>query len=148
MKNLKLRPCTLLFTFLILLSYEISFAKAKGVVVKDVKLSLFSKIGKNVFNHPGTPVHGYNVLTSDESAVYIYDSKGKLPFYCLDLKTLNLKGFGAWGEGPAEIPMGFPVIISQSKGNLFVYPPFELRILAFKKENLASTRKRNFQNSS
>lgn len=127
---------------LIILSILMFFISGNGLTnttepfVKKIDLALTHTIGEGILNCPGSEVMGHNTLTIDDDFLYLYDSKGKFPFYALDLKTLKLEGFGSWGKGPGEVSMGLPVIMSQTKENLFIYLPMEMRVLVFKKEDL------------
>lgn len=99
--------------------------------VKKIELCSVKKVGEGVLNYPGLPAMGYNISAIDESYFYIYDSKGKNPFYALDKKTLQLKGFGSWGQGPGEVLMGSPSVINSTGSKIFIFLPLQRKLVVF-----------------
>ncbi len=132
-KNLKIISLIIVSIYLCLGG---GFAASQKPFFKKIKLTLSHTIGKGVLNYPGLEVMGHNTLVIDDGSLYLYDSKGQFPFYALDSKTMKLKGFGSWGEGPGEVTKGLPVILSHTKEDLFIYLPLGMRLLIFKKSNL------------
>lgn len=104
------------------------------IVLKKFNLPLKGKVGEGILNYPGTPVFGYNISVGDDNFFYFYDSKGKYPFYALEKKSLKLKEFGSWGQGPGEIPQSAFVILSIDSSNIYVHLPFLMKILIFGKD--------------
>ncbi len=119
--------------FIIPFSLFLNFANGK-IVERKVVLALSGTIGKGSLNNPGPEMMGWNSICIDKKNLYLYDSKGKFPFYAMDLYRMELIGFGSWGSGPGEINMGLPIIMSQSEKYLFVYIPFEMRLLIYDKK--------------
>ena len=110
------------------------------------RVSFVKFIGKDAFNCLGLEMMGYNILTSDSNFLYVYDSRGRFPFYAIELKSQRIKGFGAWGSGPGGVMKASPVVMSNDRKYVYAYSPFSLRLLAFNKSNfnLAWERKLSF----
>lgn len=126
----------LILVILILFLFgNLIFASPK-VQMRKFDLALVKSLGEGVLNYPGLPVMGYNITAIDDSYFFVYDSKGKHPFYALDKKTLQLKGFGSWGQGPGEVLMNSPAVISRTGTKFFVYLPMQRKLMIFSKKDL------------
>lgn len=125
----------ILVFFLILSFFGVGNLIYSKVHVKKIELTLVNTVGKSVLKYPGSPALGYNISSIDDNYLYVFDYHGEFPFYALDKKSLELKGFGSWGQGPGEITRGLPVTIGKTKSYLFVYLPMQSKLLFFNKDH-------------
>jgi hypothetical protein len=111
-----------------------SCSKPAGPVYREVEWTSIREVGRGVFSRPGTPVLGFNALVPAGRGVYLYDSQGDYPFYAVDTRTYEVRGFGAWGDGPGALRTGLPVMLSAAGERIFAYAPLQGKLLVFSQD--------------
>ena len=103
-------------------------------IVQEVEWRLQEEVGRGLFEQPGTPVLGFNALAAADDRIYLYDSQGAAPFYEIDTRSLEVRGFGAWGGGSGQITPGSPAVLSVTADRIFVHAILESKLLVFSRE--------------
>lgn len=136
MRDIKNKNLIFLLIFFLFLSINHKVLSSSEIKLKRIEMNLLGKVGEGILNFPGSQMMGYNISAIDDDYFYLYDSKGNFPFYAIDKKSLKMKGFGKWGQGPGELGRGSFIYLSSGKSDIFVFIPFLNKILIFDKKNL------------
>lgn len=127
-------------TFLYLGIVPLLFLGCSGDMVEGggmPELEPVREVGVDVFNAPGTPMLGFNSMTHRGEYLYVYDSKGKSPFYAVHTDSFDLEPFGRWGEGPRELSQrGAPVVLSATEKKLCAFSSLTDELLIFDRRGL------------